>query len=1202
MAKTKVTLAASGANSGVQVLAANDEPLKASISGVNFRVGNFSSTNSSLLFGGKRSIEFMFSIDSIPPSNIAVFKDSLQGYPRSGVFVSRNNNLYVTLGGKIVIIPGNLKINHPYHIVLTIDPDNQEGKVYVDNVLIGSNTDFTSDQEPDNLFIGVLESSNTSLVTVSLCRLFNYILTTDDISELWNDGDPKSYVLPDSGLLNTGCVAEYLPKNIEDKVWVESGGSSSLNLSGTGDFDFTYKVGDVDGYQRLSIPWDPSTAGDNLYIFMNPDMHSQVCLIGSDENTISKTRQKTLTFQTIPLTGVVQDAQSVAELEVTQEEAVYTYEFNIASSVTGKLSAGGQNTILSANLVTFRNGVQVSTQAVNASYSIPATPGFTLSGSTLIAANRTTVVGGDRSVEVTGEFTTSEGIKVTDVISVTQAANTATYENPVVQLSYPVASAAGETILPGVATWTQEVTYTSGSTQSLSKPGTGAYSGSGVNTSTGAVVVSSKRATVSGVTTVTTATLTVTANGKTGSKDAPVTQAANAVTKVELRGSTEVFPASGANNRPFVNRITYTSGWSGEQADITFDMYSVSGTGFSIIANPTYPWGILANAANRTTVVGPQRTGVITLTYKGVSGSITLTQAANEKTYGDITISEFTYTTVAASGANATPTVGTITQKTLFTSGSSSSETITGTKSFALKTPVSGATMNASTGVVTWAPNTTESQRLATAVLTVTANGKTGTKEAVTSQAAGVKTYANPVVTLSYSVISAAGGTVNPTISYSQTWGWNGSTTGGGTITSGGSIVYSGSGVNTSTGAVTASSKGINISGVTTVTTATATVTLNGKSGTASKAVTQQENFVVKMVVNPNTLSLVYPTVPASGGKSLPSLQGGTVTTYTFTSGSTSTTVPDLEYGIYSNQSKSFSATPSGTFTSINTSTGEWTVSSKNTQVSDITNSPEVTNIRFNQWVPKPGYGNKVVSSDYTVKGVCKQAANTVTKVEVINVSGGTSFSAAGGTNRPFTNKITYTSGWSGEQANLTFDMYSVSGTGFSMIANPTYPWGVLIDAANRGTVVGPQRTGTITLTYRGVSGSITVTQEANVETLNGLLITAPNKDNVSYTGGTITWTANGTYKYTSGSPQTKSVAASAGTWSVTGAGATQSSNTTTWAQNLSEGSRTATVKFVVSGVTGTGTTTQLSQNLVVASYTNVVSTYSNSKAGYKAS
>lgn len=640
-----------------------------------------------------------------------------------------------------------------------------------------------------------------------------------------------------------GCVAEYLPYNIINKVWVEKS-NSKLNLTGIGEFDFIYKVGDVDGYVRLSFPWGEE-GGDNLYLFMKPPGYSQTCIIGSDENTLTKTRTKTLTFKTNHI-GLVEGAQSSAELEVIQEEAVYTYTFELRSSVTGKLPAGGGSTTLSTWLTTFRNGQQVSSEPVNGTLSIPTTAGFNLSGKVLTAANRTTIVGPDRSVEVTAKYITPTGEQVTDVISVTQAANEATYENPVVQLSYPVASAAGETVLPGNATWTQKVNYTSGSTQSLRSPGTGTYSGSGVNASTGAVVVSSKGTTISGVTTVTTATLTVTANGKTGTKQAIVTQAANAITSygnISLSGgSASDIPAAGG---------------------------TVKGTGVTALQTITY-------------TSGATRAG---------------------------SISGITYTDVTASSLGTTIKVRT---------------------------------------------------QVGTSKATATGEGgKTGTKDIPVYQAANNATYGDLV----------------------------------------------------------------------------------GGSATAAD-------------------------IPASGGTANVVTTNPTQT-ITYTSG----------------------ATKAGSVTN-----------SKDTAVS----------------------GSNLGTT-----------AKARTKLGVI--------------------KVTFT-GEGSKSKVISVDIY----------------------------------------------------QAANVETLtkvyfNGVA-SSGTKDTIPYSGGTVTWSVAGVYSYTSGATQNKAISASAGTWSVSGSGATQNSNITTWAQNLTEGSRSATITFrhTATGISGTETTTQLSQDLVVAQYTNVVSTYSNSKAGYK--
>ena len=124
------------------------------------------------------------------------------------------------------------------------------------------------------------------------------------------------------------------------------------------------------------------------------------------------------------------------------------------------------------------------------------------------------------------------------------------------------------------------------------------------------------------------------------------------------------------------------------------------------------------------------------------------------------------------------------------------------------------------------------------------------TKTVSITQSAATITYSDVTVHMSYEEdINAAGSnSVTPVVTYSQTWGYNGSTTGGGTITTGGSLNFektSGNGtVDTSNGKVSASSKQDNVSGRTEAATAKVTVSLNGKTGTANATCYQGENKV----------------------------------------------------------------------------------------------------------------------------------------------------------------------------------------------------------------------------------------------------------------------------------------------------------------------------------------------------------------------
>lgn len=151
------------------------------------------------------------------------------------------------------------------------------------------------------------------------------------------------------------------------------------------------------------------------------------------------------------------------------------------------------------------------------------------------------------------------------------------------------------------------------------------------------------------------------------------------------------------------------------------------------------------------------------------------------------------------------------------------------------------------------------------------------------TQAAGVKTYGTPTVYLgNIADIPASGGTAaTPTYTYSQLWGWNGKTSDGGTINSGASVVWSDN--------VSGSNLGTTAKARTKLGSRTLTVTLNGKSGSASIDIYQAENkitntsqgtWVVSISANPSTLT-------EQGGTSQISASARAPRTNTWSSGAT---------------------------------------------------------------------------------------------------------------------------------------------------------------------------------------------------------------------------------------------------------------------------------------------------------------------------
>lgn len=151
------------------------------------------------------------------------------------------------------------------------------------------------------------------------------------------------------------------------------------------------------------------------------------------------------------------------------------------------------------------------------------------------------------------------------------------------------------------------------------------------------------------------------------------------------------------------------------------------------------------------------------------------------------------------------------------------------------------------------------------------------------TQAAGVKTYGTPTVYLgNIADIPASGGTAaTPTYTYTQLWGWNGKTNDGGTINSGASVVWSDN--------ISGSNLGTTTKARTKLGSRTLTVTLNGKSGSASIDIYQAENkitntsqgtWVVSISANPSTFT-------EQGGTSQISASASAPRTNTWSSGAT---------------------------------------------------------------------------------------------------------------------------------------------------------------------------------------------------------------------------------------------------------------------------------------------------------------------------
>lgn len=119
------------------------------------------------------------------------------------------------------------------------------------------------------------------------------------------------------------------------------------------------------------------------------------------------------------------DSSKQVILTVEQEASTYTYDLILSSDNT-EIAAKGGTANITAVLKTYRNGNLVSTDNVTPVLSGSAT-GFSISGVTVTASNRTTIVGTERSITVTGKFSnTFDGQTVSANIVIKQEANSQT--------------------------------------------------------------------------------------------------------------------------------------------------------------------------------------------------------------------------------------------------------------------------------------------------------------------------------------------------------------------------------------------------------------------------------------------------------------------------------------------------------------------------------------------------------------------------------------------------------------------------------------------------------------------------------------------------------------------------------------------------------------------------------------------------------
>lgn len=375
------------------------------------------------------------------------------------------------------------------------------------------------------------------------------------------------------------------------------------------------------------------------------------------------------------------DSSKQVILTVEQKASTYTYDLTLNSDNTEIAAKGGTATI-TAVLKTYRNGNLVSTDNVTPVLSGSAT-GFSISGVTVTASNRTTTAGNKRAIVVTGKYSnTFDGQTVSSTITIYQEANIASYgalEGG--SLSASDIPASGGTSSTNVTNMSQTISYTSGSTRA----GTVTYS------KTDEITVSSLGTTVKARTKVGQVTVTYTGEGgAVANKTTDIYQAENKVTnsnynpRITAYGTPTISIGSGltaaggsatvsasVTNTETYNAL-YSSGAIGPNQTRSVDG-SVS---LSRVVNVNNRFSLIGNTIIHSNMKTYETTDIVAIkavnngdSSKSATASKSITNSKTVKSisggvyrYGYVTSGPITNATIPASGGSATAKAGNGTQ------------------------------------------------------------------------------------------------------------------------------------------------------------------------------------------------------------------------------------------------------------------------------------------------------------------------------------------------------------------------------------------------------------------------------------------------------------------------------------------------------------------------------------------------------------
>lgn len=198
-------------------------PLEGRQTGVKTGNGGFVSTDPALCLSTAKTLVVTFKCDGTPNSFLYFDHGGSNANLGVSIFIA-SNRLFCNIGPK-TLVSFNPESGKLYQVVVSFDK-NGTSAGYMNSVKDRETTDYSTITDPTHFCLGALSDGSGSFSGVILgARLFNYALTASEVVTLWNGGEPERYMLPLSGEMRTGLVAEYIAAGLLADKWRDTSGA-----------------------------------------------------------------------------------------------------------------------------------------------------------------------------------------------------------------------------------------------------------------------------------------------------------------------------------------------------------------------------------------------------------------------------------------------------------------------------------------------------------------------------------------------------------------------------------------------------------------------------------------------------------------------------------------------------------------------------------------------------------------------------------------------------------------------------------------------------------------------------------------------------------------------------------------------------------------------------------------------------------------